>query len=203
MDRMDVTGGLNFMYEDIAEKIVDLMTENGYMELAENPELKMAETMDMAGSILEPGYMEMICDYVRQIADEHTVLVLSAEKPYPRPDDMGERALKVLDDISDSFRCSLAADRLMSFRREHPEDMARLDALQATDTRSTEDILWRGDMKRIRGICDVLADAALRDGAEPENDLYDEMTDIGQKRRQSLGLAPEKTTEEKSDEKEK
>lgn len=175
------------MYEDIAEKIVDFMTENGYMELAENPELKMAETMQMADSIQEPGYMEMICDYVRQIAYDHRELVTSARRPYWQLDDIGEAAQDILNDVSDSFGCSLAADRLMSFRRGHAEDREQLDRLGATDTKFAQEILWRGDTERIERICDVLASASIRDG-EPLGDLCDEMKRVGHGRSRKLGL---------------
>lgn len=166
------------MYREIAERIIDLMAKEGYIR---NPE--EASAVQLAGDMIEPGYMETICDSIQQIAEDHRTLNTKARRHHWEYDSTGEKAVSILTDLRHAGRCAIAADHLMSIARRSPEAAESLREAGVTDIESAEDILWSGDIAAIRRVCDAVMTTA---GSDRNSGLYwdawkirDAMLDIG------------------------
>lgn len=153
------------MYTEIAERIIDLMAKEGYIR---NPEEASAE--QLAGDMIEPGYMETICDSIQQIAEDHRTLNTKARRHHWEYDSTGEKAVSILTDLRHAGRCAIAADRLMSIARRSPEAAESLQKAGVTDIESAEDILWSGDIGAIRRVSDAVMTTAGADRSK--GDLY-------------------------------
>lgn len=153
------------MYTEIAERIIDLMAKEGYIR---NPEEASAE--QLAGDMIEPGYMETICDSVQQIAEDHRTLNTKARRHHWEYDSTGEKAVSILTDIRHAGRCAIAADHLMNIARRSPEAAESLREAGVTDIESAEDILWSGDIEAIRKVSKAVMTTAGADRSK--GDLY-------------------------------